>query len=141
MGRRGENIRKRKDGRWEARAVSGPPVDGRTSYRYFYARSYKEARAMKKEFLRDLDTKPRAVQVPQAALPAPQVPADMPVGMAETDDKKNLLANTEGSGENQEPNGSSPVIPEPQGSSPCQPEAPSFFGLPQTSGLRQKNSP
>lgn len=51
MGRRGENIRKRKDGRWEARVVQGNPVLGKTSYKYLYGRSYQEAREKKKAFL------------------------------------------------------------------------------------------
>ncbi|HWS28672.1 MAG TPA: tyrosine-type recombinase/integrase [Clostridia bacterium] len=43
MARRGENIYKRKDGRWEARI---PKPDGK--YRYIYAKSYKEVREKKK---------------------------------------------------------------------------------------------
>ncbi len=51
MGRRGENIRKRADGRWEARVVQGPPVSGKTNYRYMYGRTYQEVRKKKKDFL------------------------------------------------------------------------------------------
>ncbi|MCD7833101.1 MAG: site-specific integrase [Lachnospiraceae bacterium] len=58
MGRRGENIRKRKDGRWEARVICGRPVNGRTNYKYLYSRTYQGARNLKKGFLADLDTKP-----------------------------------------------------------------------------------
>lgn len=53
MGRRGENIRKRKDGRWEARVVQGRPLRGRTNYKYFYGRSYQEVKRKKKVFLEE----------------------------------------------------------------------------------------
>ncbi len=53
MGRRGENIRKRKDGRWEARVVQGRPLRGRTNYKYFYGRSYQEVKRKKKAFLEE----------------------------------------------------------------------------------------
>ena len=33
MGRHGENIRKRKDGRWEARVISSHTPDGKAIYR------------------------------------------------------------------------------------------------------------
>lgn len=58
MGRPGENIHKRKDGRWEARVITGAPVDGRTQYRSLYARSYQEVRAKKKELLLQLSGLP-----------------------------------------------------------------------------------
>ncbi len=51
MGRRGENIHKRKDGRWEARVIIGPPVEGRTSYKYLFGHSYREAKTLKMAFL------------------------------------------------------------------------------------------
>ncbi|MCD7750723.1 MAG: site-specific integrase [Lachnospiraceae bacterium] len=50
MGRRGENIRKRADGRWEARVVCGTPVEGRTHYKFLYGRTYQEAKNRKKEY-------------------------------------------------------------------------------------------
>ena len=37
MPRKGENIRKRKDGRWEARYIKGRKPDGRIQYGYVYA--------------------------------------------------------------------------------------------------------
>lgn len=40
MPRRGENIRKRKDGRWEGRYIVGRRDDGRAVYRSVYADSY-----------------------------------------------------------------------------------------------------
>ncbi|MBP1047941.1 site-specific integrase [Enterococcus sp. BWM-S5] len=42
MARRGENIYKRKDGRWEGRYVQGRNKDGKIRYGYLYAYSYKE---------------------------------------------------------------------------------------------------
>ncbi len=62
MGRRGENIRKRKDGRWEARIVQGLPVDGRTNYKYFYGESYQEAKEKKIAFLAARDA-PKAPEI------------------------------------------------------------------------------
>ncbi|MCD8196000.1 MAG: site-specific integrase [Lachnospiraceae bacterium] len=56
MGRRGENIRKRVDGRWEARIVQGSPVKGKTNYKYLYARSYQEVRNRKLEFLQNISS-------------------------------------------------------------------------------------
>lgn len=47
MSRRGENIRKRKDGRWEGRAIIGYGTDGRAKYRSVYGHSYQEVRAKK----------------------------------------------------------------------------------------------
>jgi len=40
MPRRGENIRKRNDGRWEARIIAGRTPDGKAQYKYLYARTY-----------------------------------------------------------------------------------------------------
>ncbi|MCD8098754.1 MAG: site-specific integrase [Lachnospiraceae bacterium] len=51
MGRRGENIRKREDGRWEARVVKGAPRGGRTNYKYFYGKSYRDVKQKKMKFL------------------------------------------------------------------------------------------
>jgi len=44
MAKRGENIYKRKDGRWEARVLKGYNEQGKAVYAYFYGRSYKEAK-------------------------------------------------------------------------------------------------
>ena len=44
MSRKGENIYKRKDGRWEGRFVKARRPDGRPRYGYVYARTYQEAR-------------------------------------------------------------------------------------------------
>lgn len=44
MSKKGENIYKRKDGRWEARYVKGYLPDGSIRYGYCYAASYREAK-------------------------------------------------------------------------------------------------
>lgn len=44
MARRGENIYKRKDGRWEGRYKCGYDADGKTKYHSVYARTYNEVR-------------------------------------------------------------------------------------------------
>ncbi|MCD7755788.1 MAG: site-specific integrase [Firmicutes bacterium] len=44
MPRRGENIFKRKDGRWEARYIKGHDLSGKAKYGYCYGRTYTEAR-------------------------------------------------------------------------------------------------
>ena len=45
MSRRGENIYKRKDGRWEGRFRTGYKADGSVKYRSVYGHSYQEVRA------------------------------------------------------------------------------------------------
>jgi hypothetical protein len=49
MPRRGENIRKRADGRWEARYIRCYQPDGKAKYGYLYARTYAEVRKKKTE--------------------------------------------------------------------------------------------
>lgn len=44
MSKKGENIYKRKDGRWEARYVKSRTQGGKTQYGYCYAKSYREAK-------------------------------------------------------------------------------------------------
>lgn len=44
MARMGENIYKRKDGRWEGRCIIGHDENGRAFFRYLYGRSYKEVK-------------------------------------------------------------------------------------------------
>ncbi len=44
MARKGENIYKRKDGRWEGRYVRSVSADGKKKYGYCYAHSYREVR-------------------------------------------------------------------------------------------------
>lgn len=44
MAKFGENIYKRKDGRWEARVLKGYNEEGKALYAYFYGRTYKEVK-------------------------------------------------------------------------------------------------
>ena len=44
MPRKGENIRKRKDGRWEGRFKRGIKEDGTIDYGSVYGKSYKEVK-------------------------------------------------------------------------------------------------
>ena len=44
MSRRGENIRKRKDGRWEGRYYMFEPQSGRNRIHSVYARTYNEVK-------------------------------------------------------------------------------------------------
>ena len=44
MSKKGENIYKRKDGRWEARYIKGYTPEGSARFGYCYAKSYREAR-------------------------------------------------------------------------------------------------
>ncbi|MGX7265068.1 tyrosine-type recombinase/integrase [Enterococcus crotali] len=44
MSRRGENIYKRKDGRWEGRYVKGRKIDGSIHYGYVYCKKYSEVK-------------------------------------------------------------------------------------------------
>ncbi len=49
MARRGENIYKRQDGRWEGRYKSGVKEDGTTKYSSIYGKSYAEVKALLSE--------------------------------------------------------------------------------------------
>ena len=54
MARKGENIRKRKDGRWEARYWKGRKPDGRIQYGYVYAPKYSEVKEKRDEAVKKL---------------------------------------------------------------------------------------
>lgn len=54
MARRGENIYKRKDGRWEGRYIKGKDLNGKNKYGYLYAKSYTEV----KEKLKEIKSRP-----------------------------------------------------------------------------------
>lgn len=49
MSRRGENIYKRKDGRWEGRYIRSRTCTGRIVYGYVYAKTYRETKAKLRE--------------------------------------------------------------------------------------------
>ena len=42
MPRKGENIYKRKDGRWEGRFIKGRTNDGKAIYGYLYSKTYRD---------------------------------------------------------------------------------------------------
>lgn len=46
MPRKGENIYKRKDGRWEGRYIKSKSYTGTTLYGYCYGKSYKEVKEL-----------------------------------------------------------------------------------------------
>ena len=46
MSKRGENIYKRKDGRWEGRYISGRKPDGSAKYSSIYGKSYRDVKAL-----------------------------------------------------------------------------------------------
>ena len=56
MARKGENIFKRKDGRWEGRYIKGHE-DGKVIYGYVFGKSYSEAKRKKSEALSALKSK------------------------------------------------------------------------------------
>ena len=51
MPRRGENIHKRKDGRWEARYIKGRQKNGKAIYGYLYAKTYRDVKQKLKDQL------------------------------------------------------------------------------------------
>ena len=54
MPRKGENIYKRKDGRWEGRYIKSHDSSGRAKYGYVYGKSYREAKQKQRSALVDL---------------------------------------------------------------------------------------
>lgn len=54
MPRRGENIYKRGDGRWEGRYIRGRTPEGRAQYGYVYAATYSVCREKRRQRLREL---------------------------------------------------------------------------------------
>ena len=43
---KGENIFKRKDGRWEARYIKGYELSGKIKYGFCYGKTYRESRGL-----------------------------------------------------------------------------------------------
>ena len=60
MPKRGENIYKRKDGRWEGRYIRGRSPSGGAVYGYVYARSYRECRVKRQKQLEALGKAPES---------------------------------------------------------------------------------
>ena len=58
MPRRGENIYKRKDGRWEGRYIRGRTLTGKAEYGYVYARSYAACREQRRKMEESIPQKP-----------------------------------------------------------------------------------
>lgn len=54
MSRKGENIYKRKDGRWEGRYIKGYDSNNKAIYGYVYAKSYREVKNKMISFKRDI---------------------------------------------------------------------------------------
>lgn len=54
MSRRGENIYKRSDGRWEGRYIRGRTSEGRAQYGYVYAATYSACREKRRQRLQEL---------------------------------------------------------------------------------------
>ena len=68
MGRHGENIRKRKDGRWEARLIAGYDEHNKARYYSIYGKTYAEVKEKRLEWIRRNDF----------SMPSLPVPANMP---------------------------------------------------------------
>lgn len=64
MARHGENIRKRKDGRWEARLLMGKNETGRTQYKYFYGHTYAEVKQKRNGFEKEMKKKQNNFFIP-----------------------------------------------------------------------------
>lgn len=58
MSKRGENIWKRKDGRWEARYVKGRDSKGKAIYASVYAKTYAEVKKKREDALQELKAHP-----------------------------------------------------------------------------------
>lgn len=58
MSRKGENIYKRKDGRWEGRYIKARTPQGKAVYGSVYASTYNEVRKKRSQAVADLVTDP-----------------------------------------------------------------------------------
>ena len=67
MARKGENIFKRKDGRWEARYVHHYDEQGRTVYGYAYGHTYSDAKKKRQEIVAQRDPLTLLPKKPQMA--------------------------------------------------------------------------
>lgn len=64
MARRGENIHKRKDGRWEARYIKGRDNNGKIQYGYVYAHKYADVKDKKNQIMQSMKSTDQAVCKP-----------------------------------------------------------------------------
>ena len=62
--RRGQNIYKRKDGRWEARVPLGIRANGRRYFKCFYGKTYQEARSRKQNYEKNIPSTKEILPVP-----------------------------------------------------------------------------
>lgn len=62
MGRHGENIRKRTDGRWEARLIIGYDANGKAKYHSIYGKTYADAKNKRNEWLRNAELQTLALK-------------------------------------------------------------------------------
>ncbi len=69
MSRRGENIYKRKDGRWEGRYIKSYTGDGKACYGYVYAKTYREVREKYMESRRAADALKRSADAGERMAP------------------------------------------------------------------------
>ncbi len=87
MARRGENIYKRGDGRWEGRYIRGRTPEGRAQYGYVYAATYSACREKRRQRLREL---PREI-TPSNNMTLPEA---VELFFAEREQKRKLKAST-----------------------------------------------
>lgn len=55
--RTGQNIYKRRDGRWEARVFLGKKANGRPNFKYLYASTYREVLLQKNNYEKTISVK------------------------------------------------------------------------------------
>ena len=56
ISRKGENIYKRKDGRWEGRYIKARSQSGKAVYGYVYAPTYKEAKRKRSQAIINIES-------------------------------------------------------------------------------------
>lgn len=66
MARKGENIYRRKDGRWEGRYIADRAKDGRARYRSVYAKSYSQVKQKLQEAKEMVQKEHRIQNLPEA---------------------------------------------------------------------------
>lgn len=62
MPRRGENIRKRSDGRWEGRVKIAPDLNNKSRYKSLYGKTYSEVKRKMLDYLKQGDHRPRRTE-------------------------------------------------------------------------------
>lgn len=70
MPRKGENIYKRKDGRWEGRYIKARSKTGKAVYGYVYAPTYKEAKRKRSQAIINIEANQTTIcKVPETTMP------------------------------------------------------------------------